>query len=227
MTARVRLTLGIDEAGRGPAIGPMVLAAVALDTGAARTLTRAGLRDSKSYGSGPDARARRAELADAIRARARFVALEVVEVEVIDARVARKELNVLEREVAARLCDAAPACHRIVADGRRLFAPLAARVDRFECHDHGESRHAAVAAASVVAKVQRDALFERIAARYAADFGELAGGGYVNAATRRFLRAYVLRHGRLPPEARRSWPHPYVADLLGDTRPDGPQLPLL
>jgi len=222
-----RLTLGIDEAGRGPAIGPMVLAAVALDTAAARALTRAGLRDSKSYGAGAAARARRAALADEVRARARFVEVEVVEVAVIDDRVARGELNVLEREVAARLCAAAPACHRIIADGRRLFAALAARIERFECHDDGESRHASVAAASVVAKVRRDALFERIAARYAPDFGEITGGGYVNAATRRFLRAYVERHGRLPPEARRSWPHPYVADLLRDEPPAGPQLSLL
>ena len=46
--ATVRITLGIDEAGRGPAIGPMVVAAVALDTRAAQRLTRAGLRDSKA-----------------------------------------------------------------------------------------------------------------------------------------------------------------------------------
>src|SRR5687768_7936280 len=52
---RIRLTLGIDEAGRGPAIGPMVMAAVVLDTPAARRLTRAGLADSKSYGAGDDA----------------------------------------------------------------------------------------------------------------------------------------------------------------------------
>ena len=30
------------------------------------------------------------------------------------------------------------------------------------------------------------------------------------------LRAYAQRHGRLPPEARRTWPHPYLRDLLGD-----------
>ena len=58
-----RLTLGIDEAGRGPAIGPMVVAAVALDSRLAAALTRKGLRDSKAYGAGPDAHAIRSELA--------------------------------------------------------------------------------------------------------------------------------------------------------------------
>jgi len=44
-----------DEAGRGPAVGPMVMAAVALDSRSAATLTRAGLCDSKTYGAGDDA----------------------------------------------------------------------------------------------------------------------------------------------------------------------------
>src|ERR1041385_8844417 len=50
-----RLTLGIDEAGRGPAIGPMVMAAVAIDSKAAAALTRKGLCDSKAYGAGEEA----------------------------------------------------------------------------------------------------------------------------------------------------------------------------
>jgi ribonuclease HII len=223
----VKLTLGIDEAGRGPAIGPMVMAAVAVDTPVARRLTRAGLRDSKSYGAGEDARARRAELAAQIRAEARFVAVEVVDVDVIDRRVACKELNVLEREVACRLLENAPPCDRIIADGRRMFAPLAARYPGFEAHDDGESQHAAVAAASVVAKALRDELFEEIRRRYVADFGEITGGGYVNDGTRRFLRAYAERHQCLLPEARRSWPHPYLTDLLGEMRVATPQLELL
>src|ERR1700733_10464104 len=71
----VRLTLGIDEAGRGPSVGPMVIAAVALDSRSAAALTRAGLCDSKTYGAGDDAHATRSSLAQQIRARARFVAL--------------------------------------------------------------------------------------------------------------------------------------------------------
>lgn len=223
----VRLTLGIDEAGRGPAIGPMVMAAVVLDTAAARALTRAGLRDSKSYGAGDDARATRAALAARVREVCRHVALEVIGVEEIDRRVARGELNVLEREVATRLIDAAPSRDRIVADGARMFAPLCARYPELEAHDDGESRHAAVAAASVIAKTVRDEQFAAICARYRDEFGEIRGGGYVNDGTRRFLRAYVERHRDLPPEARRSWPHPYVADLLGPRDRGEPQLRLL
>ena len=64
----------------------------------------------------------------------------------------------------------------------------------------------AVAAASIVAKVERDRLFLEIAARYVTDFGPIRGLGYSNAGTRAFAAAYHARHGRLPPEARASWP---------------------
>lgn len=215
MASVTKLTLGIDEAGRGPAIGPMVLAAVCLDSSAARILSRAGLRDSKSYGAGPKAREQRAELAAQVRRLALHVSVCVCDVSEVDRRVRHGELNVLEREVAVRFIERAPRTDRIVADGKVLFGSLTARYEHLEAHNDGESRHAAVAAASVIAKTRRDQIFERIASRYVPSFGAVIGGGYVNDGTRRFLRAYAERHRCLPPEARRSWPHPYLTDILG------------
>ena len=212
--AVAKLTLGIDEAGRGPAIGPLVMGAVALDSKAAAALSRAGLRDSKSYGAGEAAHAIRCELAAKIRERATFVHTIVVEHHAVDLRVARKELNVLERELATEMIEAAPAVDRIIADGKRMFQPLGLRYPNFESHDHVEDFHAAVAAASVVAKVLRDQRFHEICARYSPEFGAISGGGYANAGTRKFIRAFAERYGRLPDEARRTWPHPYVADLV-------------
>jgi ribonuclease HII len=222
----IRLTLGIDEAGRGPAVGPMVIAAVVLDSRNAAALTRSGLCDSKTYGAGDDAHAIRSELDVEIRRRARFVALIEVEHTEIDERVLRHELNVLERELATRLIDQSPTVHRIIADGKRMFAALGQRYPHFESHDRAEEKHAAVAAASVVAKVVRDERFAKIRARYERELGPITGGGYANAATRRWLRAYAERYGRLPEEARLTWPHPYVEDLIGSVRPPGPQAEL-
>lgn len=211
----IRRTLGIDEAGRGPVLGPMVMAAVCLDTRAARALTRAGVRDSKAYGASDRAREERAELAARIRAHALHVAVRVVDVAEIDRRVRRQELNVLEREVAEELIACSPAADSIIADGKNLFRPLAHRHGHLVACDAAESRHAAVAAASIIAKHRRDQIFACIARRYEPLFGEVRGGGYGNAATRAFLRAYAARFGRLPPEARRSWPYPYLQDILG------------
>jgi len=213
--AIVRMTLGIDEAGRGPVIGPMVLAAVVLDSRAARALTRGGLRDSKSYGSTPQGREQRRAMAERVKARACFTAVRVVDVAVIDQRVQRGELNVLEREIATDLISRAPGVDRIVTDGKVLFGPLCGVYPHLEAWNRGEERHAAVAAASVLAKVRRDEIFSRIATRYQPLFGRVEGGGYVNARTRAFLCDYVRRFGRLPPEARRSWPHLYIDEVLG------------
>jgi len=221
-----RLTLGIDEAGRGPAIGPMVIAAVAIDSKTAASLTRKGLRDSKAYGAGEDAHALRSELAAEIRKRAVWVMHIEVEHTEIYARVCRNELNVLERELATKLIEKAPTCDKIIADGKRMFAALGARYPQFLSVDRAEEHHASVAAASVIAKVIRDDRFNAIRARYEPEVGPITGGGYANAATRKWLRAYAERYGRLPDEARRTWPYPHLVDIIGDVRPPGPQVEL-
>jgi ribonuclease HII len=202
------LVLGVDEAGRGPGLGPMVLAAVALDEKGAELLAKQGVRDSKAFGSSQSAKARRATLKKSIEEIATWVGLEVCTVETIDVYVSRGALNLLERERAVCLIEGAPACGRIIADGRTLFSPLMARYPHLEARDRAEAVHTAVAAASICAKAQRDALFDEIVGRYQAEFGALRGGGYVNPHTHAFVAEYVRRHGHLPPEARASWPWP-------------------
>jgi ribonuclease HII len=184
----------------------MVLAAVALDTRASRALARAGVRDSKAFGAGPASRRVRSDLADLIRTHALWVSLEVCEVPEVDAYVTRGELNHLERERARLLIHRAPACARIIADGRTLFGSLADEFPGFEARDRAESAHVAVAAASICAKSLRDELFASIATKYEPEFGPLRGGGYVNPGTLRFVGEFVKRYGHLPPEARKSWP---------------------
>ena len=184
----------------------MVLAAVALDEVSQAFLTRAGVRDSKAFGASAVGRQARARLAALVRKHAPFASVETCEVAEVDAYVARGALNQLERERAGMLIRRAPACSRIIADGRTLFAPLTAEFPNLEAVDRAESAHTAVAAASICAKALRDELFEAIAARYQPEFGALSGGGYVNPATLTFVAEFVRRHGKLPPEARKSWP---------------------
>ncbi len=202
------LVLGIDEAGRGPALGALVVAAVALSPSAARRLTRAGVADSKSFGAGDKAHAERSRLCRFIESVASFVGLEICDVAHVDDYVGRGALNVLERERALTLVRRAPPARRIVADGARLFSALRQELPHLEARDGGEAVHVAVAAASVVAKVRRDELFACITARYRLEFGVVRGGGYVNPGTQAFTRSYRRRFGGLPPEARASWPWP-------------------
>ena len=204
-------TMGIDEAGRGPILGPLVMAGVVVRTRAAAALTRGGVLDSKAFGAGPDAHARRQELAARIVELATSVVIRVIDVAEIDRRVRLHELNVLEREHATVIIEGSAPAKKIIADGARMFQPLCSRFKHLEARDRAEEHHVAVAAASVVAKARRDELFQCIARRYEPEFGVIAGGGYENTATHAFLRAYVKRYRRLPPEARRSWAGSWAA----------------
>jgi ribonuclease HII len=229
------LILGIDEAGRGPILGPMVMACVALRPRKAAALTRSGVTDSKAF-AGLNAHDERQRLIPKIFECADHVAVMVVDVDEIDRRCRENGLNRLEQERAGYMIERAPHARRIVCDGEKLFRPLQARWPQLEALDRGELKHAAVAAASIVAKVRRDQLWGKICRRYAPEFGDElvgAGGGYCNAPTRAFLRAYIKRYKKLPPEGRRSWPWEFARDLLGkrfdpwwDVPDDRPQLAL-
>jgi ribonuclease HII len=203
----MKRTYGADEAGRGPILGPMVIAVVGLDRRSAISLSRRGVTDSKFFGAGVDARLRRAELARVIRERAIAYRIRVVEVEEVDWHTFRGQLNVLERKVVLDLLGELEVGldERIICDGEVLFSPLRSRFPNLQAVNGGESVHVAVAAASILAKDARDHAFAIIAAQYEAEFGTVTGGGYLNAGTRRFLEAYAIRHGGLPPEARKSW----------------------
>jgi ribonuclease HII len=207
--------IGVDEAGRGPILGPMALAAVAVDDAGVAALEKLGVQDSKRFGSGKKAQALRGELAETIASIVLEARCVLVPVPVIDARTLLGQLNHLEREVAVDLLEQMRADHldRIICDGARLFSPLKRSYAGLEAVDRGESAHVAVAAASILAKHARDEAMSAIAARYEEEFGVLGGGGYINAPTKRFLEAYRERYGDLPPEARRSWGAPKPAEV--------------
>ena len=178
----MKRTWGADEAGRGPILGPMVIAVVGVDRGGAISLAKRGVCDSKDFGAGEDARERREELAAVVRERASF-AMRVVDVDEIDRYTFQGQLNALERKIVVELLadldverDA-----KIVCDGKVLFDQLRQRYPNLKAVDHGESAHVTVAAASILAKDARDKAFAEIASRYEDEFGKVVGGGYCNA----------------------------------------------
>jgi ribonuclease HII len=134
---------GVDEAGRGPLAGPLVVAAVILDP--ARPI--AGLGDSKQI-----AAPQRERLHDQIIEQALAFRIEVVDVPTIDARnILRATLEAMARCIAG--LDPAP--ELVLIDGNRLppglALPARAIVD-------GDATEAAIGAASIIAKVTRDRL---------------------------------------------------------------------
>src|SRR2546427_2455719 len=152
-----RLVAGADEAGRGPLAGPLVVAGVLLDyerLRGHRVRPLAELNDSKQVSPGC-----REELFHAVVGCASAVSIRVIPAGEIDrAGLHRSNLAGL-RAVLADLYPPADAC---LVDGFRLGAtapPHRAVVD-------GDTKSAAIAAASIVAKVVRDRLMRRVDAVY-------------------------------------------------------------
>lgn len=198
--------IGIDEAGRGPVLGPLVMAAVAVSAEQAVELAKLGVRDSKRYGSGDVGRRHRLAVRSAIQVRSVYKVL-AFSPEEVDSHVNRGLLNELERKGAVRLLEEIKATgdDEIFCDGEGLFHDLRDRWPNLVAENKADARYSCVAAASILAKVARDEAMEAIRRKYEPEFGKITGGGYVNAGTRRFLTAYEEKYGELPPEARKSW----------------------
>ncbi|MBP6701424.1 MAG: ribonuclease HII [Halioglobus sp.] len=184
---------GVDEVGRGPLAGDVVAAAVILDP--ARPI--AGLRDSKKLSA-----ARREELALLIRERALAWSVARATVAEID------QLNILQASLLAmhRAVQALrPQPLYVLVDGNRL-----PRWDyASEPVVKGDDRVPAIAAASILAKVQRDGELLELERRYPG-YGFASHKGYPTAA---HLRA--LQNLGVSPVHRRSF-GPVRALLQGD-----------
>lgn len=197
-----RVTLGIDEAGRGSLVGDMFVAGVALAEGLWEALLRAGVRDSKSLG-----RSRRRELlVDIIRC-ADLIVVSRVPPEDID----RGNLNDLEVGAVERILRHARSRgvlpSRIVLDdiaGRRGAVERVARSIFPEAEvlmrPRADRDFVEVSAASIVAKCLRDEHVGILRARY----GNLGSGYPSDPRTLRWLTEAASR-GSIPSCVRRSW----------------------
>lgn len=209
------LQFGTDEAGKGPVLGSMFAACVIADP----TELPDGVQDSKRLSP-----QRREELAHDIRQRARAVG--VAEITVADIDDPESDMNTLTVDAHA---DAILDAHDRHTDKAGAPVGLAGIPGMLDAGDTSEERFAdrvtsriphdidltaehraddsysIVAAASIVAKVERDAHVDRIAQEYVDDYEDIGSGYPSDPDTQKFLERYVADHGDLPDCARRSW----------------------
>jgi len=175
----VRFVAGADEAGRGSLAGPLVVAGVLFDYERLRdhAVRPLGLlNDSKQVT--PE---RREVLFRAVTACASRVVVRVVPPEAIDRDgLHRSNLRAL-REALAALTPPAEAC---LVDGFRL-GPLA---PKHQAVVDGDEKSAAIAAASIIAKVVRDRAMRRLDALYP-QYGFASHVGYITPGHSAVVRA--------------------------------------
>lgn len=169
------LTVGVDEAGRGPLAGPVVAAAVLLCEGGI-----AGLDDSKKLTA-----KRRGELEIEIKARCRWGVGEASVAEIDRINILQATFLAMTRAVEALGFDP----HEVLVDGNRLPKwRYSARAII-----GGDSLHPCISAASILAKEHRDRFMVAVARDYPG-FGWETNMGYGTAHHLAALR----KHGPTP-----------------------------
>lgn len=160
-TEGCELIAGVDEAGRGPLAGPLVIAAVILP----KDVFISGLNDSKQLSA-----AKRDMLYNEVMAKALDIEVNIVSVSNIDelniyAATQQGMAQVLENlhcKPQAALIDAMP----VKVPGMKIESVV-----------HGDALSASIAAASIIAKVTRDRIMERLDIVYPA-YGFAHNKGY-------------------------------------------------
>ncbi|MEA1930280.1 MAG: ribonuclease HII [Euryarchaeota archaeon] len=198
--------IGVDEAGKGPVLGPMIAAAVRADPADLPE----GIADSKRLTP-----AKRESLADRLQAMDGVdIGVGIVSVQEIDDP--ETDMNGLTVAAQVRAIAAvAEGSEEAIVDagdvsesrfGRRVTDGVASEgIDIAVTAEHGaDEEHTLAAAASIVAKVERDSRMDAVGADYD-DCGPVGSGYPSDPTTREFLASYVDRHGELPACARQSW----------------------
>jgi len=192
---------GIDDAGRGPMLGPLVIAGISLDKKKLRKLTLLGVKDSK-------------KLSPKLRESLYKKIIEIVDnyyvakisPKSIDASVKKHCLNGLEAKYMAKIvsklnpdisyvdsCDVNP---------KRFGKEISRLSDnhKIKSYHRADSRFVVVSAASILAKVTRDRAIARLRKEH-----DLGSGYPSDSVTVKFVTKYYKKNHKMPSFVRKSW----------------------
>lgn len=201
---------GIDEAGRGPIIGPMVLCGLCVEEKNHFKLKEIGAKDSKELTP-----KQRENLVEHIKKIATSYKLIVVEPAEIDTALRNEEtnLNWLEADKQAELLNfLQPDVVYVDCPSpniRAFTSYLSERISKkikIHCAHHADKDYPAVSGASILAKVERDRLIEELKEKIGLNFGS---GYLTDPKTQAFMQKYWKTHQQL---FRHTW-KPYKEKL--------------
>ena len=193
---------GVDEAGKGPVIGPLVVAAVAVKN--AKEIENLGVKDSKQLNP-----VKRKELAKLIKDKFDY-AVEIIEAETVDKYRRQNKLNELNREAFERLISKLDpnVAYVDAADvnedrfGRQIKEKLTNETDTDVISMHkADAKIDVVAAASIIAKETRENEIKKLKAK----IGDFGSGYPSDERTIKFLKTFYADNGKWPTGTRKSW----------------------
>jgi ribonuclease HII len=203
-------TAGVDDAGRGPIIGPLVVAGVLLHANLDGKLVSMGVRDSKMLT--PEVRSSLAgkimELIDGVSV-AESEPKEIDDVVLHGGKL--KKLNFLEAKLMAQVVnslrpeevyvDASDVNEERYGETIREFLLPGLKNVRIISRHHADRTYPVVSAASIIAKVHRDDAVAALREKW----GDFGSGYITDPKTMHYLREWRKTHREYPPIVRLSW----------------------
>jgi len=193
--------MGIDEAGRGPVIGPMIVCGVVIEETNLSELFKRGVRDSKHLSP------RRRKM---LKREIELLADEYAWIAIPPHQIDKERINELELrsmvKLIARFCpqkvflDAPTPNPKSYERRLRELLPHRIRV-KLVVENFADENYPVVGAASILAKVERDRRIAQLERRY----GSFGSGYPSDKRTIDFLRECFRRYGDFPPIVRRRW----------------------
>ncbi|MEM3127769.1 MAG: ribonuclease HII [Nitrososphaerales archaeon] len=197
------IVAGVDEAGRGSVIGPLVVAGIKIKRSKVRHLKESGVADSKKLT--PKERLR---LYGEIVKIVDDYYIHVLKPATIDRFVAVNALNFLEASAMALVinrlapriayvdsCDVNPERFK-----KTILSKLTCST-RVDSKHHADSENIVVSAASILAKVKRDHEIDKLRKK----IGDLGSGYPSDRKTMAYINEWIYRHKKAPVFARSSW----------------------
>jgi ribonuclease HII len=203
---------GVDEAGRGSIIGPLVVAGIGIRKSKISKLRQIGVKDSKMLA--PKARA---NLFNLIMDMADSLCINIINCTIVDNNVFLNRLNKLEAETMASVinsiqadkvyidsCDVNPCRFKDSIESHLLLSSSSSspssKPKLYSMH-RADSLNVVVSAASIIAKIVRDKQIQEIRNTH-----QNIGSGYPSDwKTMLFIRGWVSKYKCAPHFARKSW----------------------
>ena len=199
-----KLICGIDEAGRGPVLGPMVISGVCINNDQTDLLSQLGVKDSKKL-----SQKKRKSLTEKINEIC-ICKSYIVNPDEIDKRVDLKiSLNRLEQLKMAEIInflkpdiiyiDAADVNEKRF--GQSMQDLLIYTPSKLISKHKADDIYPIVSAASIIAKDMRDRLITELHGK----FGDFGSGYTSDEKTIDYLTEWIQKHRKAPDFARKSW----------------------